>query len=83
MEEIIVYSKISLIIILNLNFNLQVQKPLIKEFLKMLNKTYKDKLKEDKNWVQNYHHHGFRISTKSKPKGYHQVKLLYLDQEKH
>jgi len=47
-EDIIVYSKISLIsIIFNLNFNLQEPKPLSKEFLKMLYKTYKDELKDD------------------------------------
>jgi len=47
-EEIIVYSKISLISILfNLNFNLQQPKSLSKEFLKLLYKTYKDELQDD------------------------------------
>ena len=47
-EEIIVYSKISLISILfNLNFNLDKPKVLNKEFLKQLYKTYKDELHED------------------------------------
>jgi len=47
-EEIIVYSKISLISILfNLNFNLQQPRGLTKEFLKLLYKTYKDELQDD------------------------------------
>ena len=47
-EEIIVYSKISLISILfNLNFNLQQPRALSKEFLKLLYKTYKDELQDD------------------------------------
>jgi len=47
-EDIIVYSKISLISILfNLNFNLQQPKVLSKEFLKLLYKTYKEELHDD------------------------------------
>jgi hypothetical protein len=47
-EEIIVFSKISLISILfNLNFNLDKPKLLSKEFLKRLYKTYRDELKDD------------------------------------
>jgi hypothetical protein len=47
-EEIIVYSKISLISILfNLNFNLDQPKEMKKEFLKLLYKTYKEELQDD------------------------------------
>lgn len=47
-DEIIVYSKISLIsIIFNLNFNLQQPTKLVKDFLKRLYKTYKEELKDD------------------------------------
>jgi hypothetical protein len=47
-EDIIVYSKISLISILfNLNFNLQQPKVLSKEFLKLLYKTYREEVHED------------------------------------
>jgi hypothetical protein len=47
-EDLVVYSKISLIsIIFNLNFNLKQPKVLGKEFLKLLYKTYKDELKDD------------------------------------
>jgi len=47
-EELIVYSKISLISILfNLNFNLSKPKTLKKEFLRLLYKTYKEELKDD------------------------------------
>lgn len=47
-EEIIVYSKISLISILfNLNFNLDQPKIMSKDFLKLLYKTYKEELQDD------------------------------------
>jgi tRNA uridine 5-carbamoylmethylation protein Kti12 len=47
-DDIIVYSKISLISILfNLNFNLEKPKVLPKEFLKKLYKTYKEELNDD------------------------------------
>ena len=47
-DDIIVYSKISLISILfNLNFNLTVPKELTKQFLKLLYKTYKEELGDD------------------------------------
>lgn len=47
-DDIIVYSKISLVSILfNLNFNLTVPKELTKQFLKLLYKTYKEELGDD------------------------------------
>jgi hypothetical protein len=47
-DDIIVYSKISLISILfNLNFNLEKPKELPKEFLSRLYKTYLEELNDD------------------------------------
>lgn len=47
-DELVVYSKVSLIsIIFNLNFNLKQPKVLSKEFLKRLYKTYKEELPQD------------------------------------